>query len=45
MCGFREGVANVLADDVSLEKELLDNKLAYCYDGVKKLNWCKKINE
>ena len=38
-------VANVLVDGVSLEQELLDNKLAYCYDGVKKLNWCKKINE
>ena len=38
-------VANVLVDGVSLEQELLDNELAYCYDGVKKLNWCKKINE
>ena len=34
-------VANVLVDDVSLEQELLDNKLAYEYSGGKKLNWCK----
>jgi len=33
-------VANVLVDGVSLEKELLDNKLAYEYSGGKKLNWC-----
>ena len=38
-------VANEVVDGVSLEQELLDNELAYCYDGVKKLNWCKKINE
>jgi len=34
-------VANVLVDGVSLEQELLDNKLAYSYDGGKKLSWCK----
>ena len=34
-------VANVLVDGVSLEQELLDNKLAYEYSGGKKLNWCK----
>ena len=34
-------VANVLVDGVSLEQELLDNELAYRYDGGKKLNWCK----
>ena len=34
-------VANVLVDGVSLEKELLDNNLAYEYGGGKKLNWCK----
>ena len=34
-------VANVLVDGVSLEQELLDNKLAYRYDGGKKLKWCK----
>ena len=34
-------VANVLVDGVSLEKELLDNKLAYEYTGGKKLSWCK----
>jgi hypothetical protein len=28
-------------DGVSLEQELLDNKLAYSYDGGKKLSWCK----
>jgi len=28
-------------DGVSLEQELLDNKLAYSYDGDKKLSWCK----
>jgi len=33
-------VANVLVDDVSLEQELLDNKLAYRYDGSRKLSWC-----
>ena len=35
-------VANVLVDGVSLEQELLDNKLAYRYGGGKKLNWCKE---
>jgi endonuclease YncB( thermonuclease family) len=35
-------VANVLVDGVSLEQELLDNKLAYRYDGGKKLSWCKR---
>ena len=34
-------VANVLVDGVSLERELLDNELAYEYYGGKKLNWCK----
>jgi len=34
-------VANVLVDGVSLERELLDNKLAYRYDGAKKLSWCR----
>jgi hypothetical protein len=28
-------------DGVSLEQELLDNKLAYSYDGGRKLSWCK----
>jgi len=34
-------VANVVVDRVSLEQELLDNKLAYEYSGGKKLSWCK----
>ena len=34
-------VANVLVDGVSLEQELLDNELAYEYNGGKKLSWCK----
>jgi len=34
-------VANVLVDGVSLERELLDNKLAYEYSGGKKLSWCE----
>jgi len=34
-------VANVLVDGVSLEQELLDNKLAYRYGGGKKLSWCE----
>jgi len=34
-------VANVLVDGVSLEQELLDNKLAYRYGGGKKLSWCR----
>jgi hypothetical protein len=28
-------------DGVNLEQELLDNKLAYGYDGGKKLSWCR----
>ena len=34
-------VANVVVDGVSLEQELLDNKLAYRYGGGKKLSWCR----
>jgi len=34
-------VANVVVDGVSLERELLDNELAYEYSGGKKLSWCK----
>ena len=34
-------VANVMVDGVSLERELLDNKLAYKYSGGKKLSWCE----
>ena len=34
-------VANVVVDGVSLEKELLDNELAYEYSGGKKLSWCR----
>jgi len=34
-------VANVLVDGVSLERELLDNELAYEYSGGRKLTWCK----
>ena len=33
-------VADVMVDGVSLEKELLDNKLAYKYTGGKKSSWC-----
>jgi endonuclease YncB( thermonuclease family) len=33
-------VANVLLDGVSLEQELLENKLAYKYTGGKKSSWC-----
>ena len=33
-------VANVYLDGVSLEQELLENKLAYKYTGGKKSNWC-----
>jgi len=33
-------VADVMVDGVSLEKELLENKLAYKYTGGKKSNWC-----
>ena len=35
-------VANVVVDGVSLERELLDNGLAYEYSGGKKLSWCTK---
>jgi len=34
-------VANVVVDGVSLEQELLNNELAYGYDGGKKLTWCR----
>jgi len=34
-------VANVVVDGVSLERELLDNELAYEYSGGKKFSWCK----
>jgi len=34
-------VANVVVDGVSLEQELLDNKLAYEYSGGKKISWCR----
>ena len=33
-------VADVMIDGVSLEQELLDNKLAYKYTGGKKSSWC-----
>ncbi len=33
-------VANVLIDGDSLEKQVLNKKLAYVYDGGKKLGWC-----
>ena len=33
-------VANVVIDGVSLEQELLENKLAYKYTGGKKSSWC-----
>ena len=33
-------VADVMIDGVSLEKELLDNELAYKYTGGKKSSWC-----
>ena len=33
-------VANVMVDGVSLEQELLENKLAYKYTGGKKSSWC-----
>ena len=35
-------VANVVVDGVSLERELLDNELAYEYSDGKKLSWCKQ---
>jgi len=31
-----------VVDGVSLERELLDNGLAYEYSGGKKLSWCTK---
>ena len=34
-------VAKVYIDGVSLEEELLQNGLAYRYNGGKKSNWCK----
>ena len=34
-------VAKVFIDGVSLEKELLENDLAYRYKGGKKSSWCK----
>jgi hypothetical protein len=39
---MQDSIANVTVDGVSLEQELLDNELAYRYDGGKKLSWCKK---
>ena len=33
-------VAYVMIDGVSLEQELLDNRLAYKYTGGKKSSWC-----
>ena len=33
-------VADVYIDGVSLEKELLENQLAYKYSGGKKSSWC-----
>jgi len=33
-------VADVYVDGISLEQELLENKLAYKYTGGKKSNWC-----
>ena len=33
-------VADVMIDGVSLETELLENKLAYKYTGGKKSSWC-----
>ena len=33
-------VANVLVDGVSLEQDLLENKLAYKYTGGEKSSWC-----
>jgi endonuclease YncB( thermonuclease family) len=34
-------VANVVVDGVSLERELLDNNLAYSYHSGMKSSWCK----
>ena len=33
-------VADVMIDGISLEKELLENELAYNYSGGKKSSWC-----
>jgi micrococcal nuclease len=33
-------VADVIVDGISLEKELLENELAYNYSGGKKSSWC-----
>jgi hypothetical protein len=33
----------VVVDGVSLEQELLDNKLAYRYDGGRKVGWCNRM--
>ena len=33
-------VADVIVDGMSLEKELLENELAYKYSGGKKSSWC-----
>ena len=33
-------VANVILDGVSLEQDLLENKLAYKYSGGSKSSWC-----
>ena len=33
-------VADVMIDGVSIEQELLENKLAYKYTGGKKSSWC-----
>jgi endonuclease YncB( thermonuclease family) len=33
-------IADVIIDGVSLEQELLENKLAYKYTGGKKSSWC-----
>jgi len=35
------GLSNMVVDGVSLEKDLLDNELAYRYDGRKTLKWYK----
>ena len=33
-------IADVIVDGISLEKELLENELAYKYSGGKKSSWC-----
>ena len=38
---FFRVVAEVMLDGVSLEQELLDNGLAYKYNGGKKSSWCE----